>query len=390
MSLTMGEALIDRRPFNSIKWSYLNSCCEEGDEHILPMWIADMDLPVHKGIQEAVNRRAAHPIYGYAGLPEAYYTSFVNWMKRRHGADVRREWICFSPGIVPALSASIRKFSKPGDGIVIMPPVYHPFRNVIEKNGRAVREAPLINTDGVYSIDFNKLETVAKGARMLILCSPHNPIGRVWTELELKSLTDIVCRHDLIVVADEIHGDIVFAPNRQIPSFSADRRLPERLVACWAPSKTFNIPGLQTSYIVIPDARLRNMYLEELDASGAGVPNCFGPDAAAAAYDGGMDWLDSNLALIADNHALLRKALRVKLPMLTASPAEGTFLAWIDFRNAGIQEDLHRFLIDKAGLWLDAGSRFGTGGNGFMRMNIGCPQAVLQEAVQRLEKAINK
>lgn len=385
----MFDEIIDRKPYNSIKWSYLSSC-GESSEQLLPMWIADLDFPVHETILRAVTRRAQHPIYGYAGLPEYYFTSFINWMKNRHRVTVPKEWIAFSPGIVPALSNVIRKFSKPGDGIVIMPPVYHPFKMVIEKNGRTVREAPLINKNGYYTIDFDKLESVSKGARMIVLCSPHNPVGRVWNELELKSLTDIACHNDLIVIADEIHGDIVFEPHKQIPSFSADPRLLDRIISCWAPSKTFNIPGLQTSYIVIPDKAFMNMYNEELEASGLGVPNCFGPDAAAAAYNGGNDWLLSLLAYLKGNHELVKTILAEKAPEILVSPAEGTYLAWLDFRQLNIQEDLNTFLIERANLWLDAGVRFGTGGSGFMRMNIGCPRAILEHALQQLVQAINK
>ncbi len=389
MRNNMFDEIIDRKPFNSIKWSYLASC-SDNTENILPMWIADLDLPVHENIFNAIMRRAQHPIYGYAGLPEYYYTSFINWMKKRHQTQIQKEWIAFSPGIVPAISNILRKFSRPGDGIVIMPPVYHPFKMVIEKNGRTVREAPLINTNGYYSIDFDKLEQVSKGARILILCSPHNPVGRVWSELELKSIADIACSNDLIVVADEIHGDIVFEPNKQIPIIKADARFMDRTISCWAPSKTFNIPGLQTSYIIIPDKDFMNMYKEELDASGLGVPNCFGPDAAAAAYEEGSSWLDKLLDFLNANHEFLRSHLTASIPGIVVSPAQGTYLAWLDFRALNISDDLHNFLITKASLWLDAGSRFGTGGAGFMRMNIGCPRTVLEKALQQLERAIKE
>ncbi|HOT60268.1 MAG TPA: MalY/PatB family protein [Spirochaetales bacterium] len=389
MRNSMFDEIIDRKPFNSIKWSYLDSC-GDSSESILPMWIADLDLPVHENIFNAIIRRAQHPIYGYAGLPEYYYSSFIRWMKNRHQTIVQKEWIAFSPGIVPALSNIIRKFSHPDDGIVIMPPVYHPFKMVIEKNGRTVREAPLINTNGSYTIDFDKLEQVSKGARIIILCSPHNPVGRVWTELELKSIADIACSHDLIVVSDEIHGDIVFSPNKQIPLFKADARFMDRTISCWAPSKTFNIPGLQTSYIIIPDKYFMEMYREELEASGLGVPNCFGPDAAAAAYEHGSSWLDTLLEFLKANHEYVRSYLAQHIPEITVSPAQGTYLAWLDFRALNITENLHDFLIHKAGLWLDAGSRFGTGGTGFMRMNIGCPRQVLDKALHQLKQAIKE
>jgi len=378
------ESAPDRRPFDCVKWSYLKGCCPDRQDDILPMWIADMDMGAPPCVVDAVRKRADHPVYGYAGKPDGYYDSFIGWMKTRYGQTVTRESIIFSPGIVPAIASAIRAFSARGDGVVIMPPVYHPFKALIEKNGRVVREAPLRDEGGRYVFDPDALDLAASRARILILCSPHNPVGRVWTRDELSVVAEIAARRDILVVSDEIHADLVYAPHRHVPSFGLSEAFSKRLVACWAPSKTFNIAGFQTSYIVVPDDGLRKAFSDETDASGIGVPNCMGTIAAEAAYRHGAPWLDAILPYLRGNYERLVDGLAREVPAIRVYPCEGTFLAWVDFRGVGLTGDVHQALVEKAGLWLDAGARFGSGGSGFARLNFGCPRSTIDRAVERL------
>lgn len=384
------DTSIDRTAFDCLKWSYRKNCCTDNDGAIIPMWIADLDMASPPAVVKAVKERAAHPVYGYAGKPDDYYAAFTGWMKARHGADVKREWIVFSPGIVPAIGSAIRAYSEKGDGVAIMPPVYHPFRMLIEKNGRRVVEAPLALKGDRYEMDFDALDQACSQSRLLVLCSPHNPVGRVWSRADLERLAEIAERHNVVVVSDEIHADLVYAPHKHVPSFDVSPKLSKRLVACWAPSKTFNIAGFQVSYIVVPDAALRAKLETENDAAGLGSPNCVGVAAAVAAYREGGPWLDEALAYLRGNYEHLVTELSQRAPALRVGPLEGTFLAWVDFRGAGLDGDVHRPLLDRAGLWLDAGTRFGTGGSGYARLNLGCTRATLDEAIDRLVKAFGK
>ncbi len=380
----------DRTSFDSIKWSYLGDRSPNWPGGVIPMWVADMDIASPPAVVEAVVTRAKHPVYGYAGKPESFFLSFIEWMKKRHSADIAREWLEFSPGIVPAIATAIRAYSERNDGIVIMPPVYHPFRALIEKNKRTVREAPLQLVDGRYRLDLPALEAASRGARMLILCSPHNPIGRVWNRMELEAITDIAEKNDLIVIADEIHADLVFSPNKHIASLNVGKKLSRRLVSCWAPSKTFNIAGLQTSLIAIPDPQLRRAFADETEAGGISGPNCMACAAAQAAYENGETWLNEALVYIKGNFDHLSRQLAARVPDITMYPSEGTFLAWLDFKPAGLSGDVYAAVLEKTGIWLDPGTRFGTGGEGFARMNLGCTRKTLDLAIDRLATAFGK
>jgi cystathionine beta-lyase len=258
---------------------------------------------------------------------------------------------------------------------------------MIEKNRRTVREAPLKIVDGRYEIDFDALDAAAASSRLLVLCSPHNPVGRVWTREELLGIAEIAERRNLIVLADEIHADLVFQPNSHVPSTLLSETLNKRLISAWAPSKTFNIAGLQVSYLVVPDQGLRMAFADETEATGIGTPNCLGVVAAEAAYRHGGSWLDALLRYLAGNYQHLKDGLAGRVPGLRMYPCEGTYLAWIDFRGLGLEGNIHKALVDRAGLWLDAGTRFGTGGNGFARLNFGCPRHTIDEAIDRLALA---
>jgi cystathionine beta-lyase len=383
----------DRRPFDSTKWSWPGRDC--GREDAIPLWVADMDFPGPPGVAAAVMRRAAHPVYGYTGLPEGFYAAFASWMRSRHGVEVGREEMVFCPGVVPALALAVRAFTAEGDAVVIQPPVYHPFAKMVSLNGRKVVENRLVEEGGRWRMDFQDLAAkLAAGAAMVILCSPHNPVGRVWERGDIERVASLAEAAGAVLVSDEIHCDIVFPPRRHQPALALPERLRRRVVACHAPSKTFNIAGLQASCIVVPDPGLRARFVEELDRTGIGIPNPFASVAAEAAWSEGGPWLDDFLAYVEGNRRRLAERVG-RLGGLSLAPLEGSYLAWLDFRSSGIPEAsrpgaLHRFLVDQAGIWLDEGAKFGTGGEGFARLNLACPRSTLEAALDRLEQALQK
>lgn len=346
-----------------------------------------MDFASAPAIVEAMRLRAEHPVYGYSAKPESFFAAYTEWMRERYGVRVEREWLSFSPGIVPAIATAIRAFTERGDGVAITPPVYHPFKHMIERNRRAVVEAPLVVRDGRYAFDLDALDAACARSKLLVLCSPHNPVGRVWTAEELGAVAEIAERRDVVVMADEIHADLVFAPARVVSSLEIGDGLRKRLVSAWAPSKTFNIAGLQASCVVIPDPALRSAFEAEGDATGIGSPNCMAQGAAVAAYSEGGPWLDEALRYMRGNYEALAAGLAKKAPAIKVFPLEGTYLAWLDFSGVGLEGDVGPAVIDRAGVWLDSGARFGTGGGGFARMNLGCPRSVVEKATERLAKA---
>jgi cystathionine beta-lyase len=389
------DGRLDRVPFNSIKWSYPGYCHKDAtaDALPLPLWVADMDFAVAPGVSQAILDRAAHPVYGYAGQPEGFWASFEAWMARRFSIEVERRSLRFSPGIVTGLALAVRAFTKEGDGIIIQPPVYHPFRQVIERNGRRMVENPLIlGEDGRWSMDLAGLEAIAtrEKPRALILCSPHNPVGRVWSEEELSGLVATCARHGIVLIADEIHADIVYAPHRHRSALEWGSALGGRLAAFYAPSKTFNIAGLHTSYVVIPDRGLAEAFSAEAESLGLTNANVFGAAAAEAAYTTGEAWLGELLAYLSANAAFLETELGRRMPAIGMRRPEGTFLAFLDCRRLGLKGDVQEALARKAGIWLDGGAKFGRGGEGWARLNFGCPRANLVLALDRLEAAIKE
>lgn len=381
------DSPIDRRGTDSVKWMAGGACHSSIWPDVIPMWVADMDFASPPAVALAISRRAEHPIYGYSMKTEAFFHSYLDWMGSRHGLAIEREWLSFSPGIVPAIATAVRALTEPGDGVAIMPPVYHPFRNMVEKNGRIVVEAPLSRSDGRYGIDLGALDAACSRSRLLVLCSPHNPVGRVWTRDELEAVFDIAERRDVIVFSDEIHGDLVYDDGRMVPSLALGGGATDRLIAAWAPSKTFNIAGLQASFIVTPDPAIRARFDAESEATGIGSPNCLAQDAVIAAYREGSAWLDEALRHMRGNYDALVSGLEARVPGIRAYPLEGTYLAWLDFRGVGLQGDVGAEIVERAGLWLDAGLRFGSAGAGFARMNLGCPRRTVETAVERLAAA---
>lgn len=373
----------------SIKWEHLHKIF--GAEDLTPMWVADMDFKGPEPVIEAVKRRAELGIYGYTKPPEYLFESVSRWMENRHGWFVPTEWLSYSPGVVTALSACVRLFTSVGDPVVIQPPVYPPFFKVVEENQRQLVLNPLRWADGKYRMDFDDLREKVKvsGAKMLILCSPHNPVGRVWEREELEELAQICLEHDLMVVSDEIHADLVYKPNRHIPFLSLSAELEERTIVCTAPSKTFNMAGLQASFIIIPNPKFRESFNAYMEKEHLAVINPFAVVAADAAYRHGDKWLDQVLDYLRGNLEFLVDFVEKRIPPLKVILPEGTYLVWIDFRPLGLAPDeLQEFLVKKAKVALNAGSTFGEEGKGFMRMNIASPRSILEEALMKIEMAV--
>ena len=383
------DRVVDRRGTDCIKFDF---AVEHGlPADVLPLWVADMDFPAPQGVLDELRKFADLGIFGYSDAKPDYYEAVADWFQRRFQWRPEAEWLVRAPGVVFALAMAVRALTKPGDSVLIQPPVYHPFYSVVEDNGRRLVESPLVLEDGRYLIDFEDFEAavVREGVKLFILCSPHNPVGRVWTVEELRRLGDICQRHGVIVLSDEIHCDFTFPGHPHTPFVKAVPELAERSIVCTAPSKTFNLAGLQASNIWIPGADIREAVTAEINACGLSSLNCVGLAACKAAYRTGEAWLDALLEYLRGNVDFLRDYLREHLPMLKLIEPEGTYLAWIDFSALGLSpEALDDLVINKAKLWLDAGRIFGKCGAQFQRVVLACPRATLKEALDRLKGAI--
>ncbi len=360
-------------------------------EDVLPLWVADMDFRTPHFIVDALRKRAAHEIFGYTFRPDSFYASIEGWMKRRHGWNIRREWISFSPGVVAGLSFALEAFSAPGDGVIVQPPVYFPFFEVVKKKHRKVIENPLQLVNGRYTFDFEDLKKKAEGnAKILLLCNPQNPGGMVWTRGELEQLMDVCRENGILVVSDEIHSDLVFNGYRHIPVASLSRKAAGNSVVLMAPSKTFNVAGLASSVVIIPDKQKFLRYEEVLQAGHLGMGNIFGSVALEAAYSQGDQWLDQLMDYLWENYLFLARFFEKHLPKVRVMQPEATFLVWLDFSQYGMDDKaLFRFTVEKARVGLNNGDRFGTGGSGWLRLNFGCPRPVLEEALLRLKNAFD-
>ncbi len=382
------DQLIDRRNTQSRKWDGVLELF--GEDDLLPMWIADMDFRPPPQVVQAVTERAAHGIYGYVNRPADYVDVILRWLKDRHQWDVKSEWLTHSPGVVPGLALAVAALTEPEDRIVIQPPVYPPFYRVIEDNKRRVVENPLKFEQGKFTMDYENLEQhFRSGAKLMILCSPHNPVGRVWTEAELFRLQELIVRYDAIVLSDEIWADLAFPGNRHRPLASISPEMSERTLTFMAPSKTFNIAGLYLSNIIIPNAGLREAFCRQLQQISLTHVNLFGLVASDAAYRCGGQWLDELLVYLRENAQFVAAELPRITNKIKVIKPEGTFVLWLDCRGLEIApEELNHFFVQKARIAFNDGIVFGPSGYGFQRMNIGCPRAVLEEAMARLATAL--
>ncbi len=383
------DEIIDRRNTGSLKWDFYGRYFAE--EEIIPMWVADMDFRSPEPVIEALEKVARFGIYGYTEETGPYHEAVKGWLKRKHNWTIKQEWLHYSPGVIPALHWIVRRYACPGDKVILQPPVYHPFFEVVETSGCHVVNNPLQLVNGQYQIDFEDLEEKAADQRvkLIILCSPHNPVGRVWSRDELERLGRICLDNNVLVVSDEIHADLLLNGNAHIPFASISEDFAMNSITCYAPTKTFNLAGLQISNIIIPNPTLASEFKIVLETNSSSRPNIFAVNGAEAAYRYGDRWLEQVLAYLEDNHALVKDYLGKRIPEIKIVPAQATYLAWLDCRGLGMdKEELASFMEQKAGLGLSQGYIFGEGGEGFVRMNLGCPRSVVEEALKRIERAV--
>jgi cysteine-S-conjugate beta-lyase len=377
---------INREGTAALKWD--GRLGQFGDTGVLPLWVADMDLPAPEAVTRALCARAAHPVYGYTVFPESLFTALADWMRDRHGWVIERDWVIMAPGVVPSLAATVLALTQPGDGVIIQPPVYAPFYSVVRTNGRRVVENPLREVAGEYRFDLENLERCAAGARLLLLCSPHNPVGRVWRPDELSALIEIAHRHGVVVLSDEIHHDLCFpGEDHRVLARLADD--PAAVITAVAPSKTFNIPGLGLSALICPDPGQRRALRHCFDSFHVSASNPFSVVGFETAYRVGGPWLDALRPYLEGNRDLALEFIAHRLPGIAAVRPEGTYLLWLDCRGLGLDDAaLRAFFIQRAGLGLSPGTIFGTGGSGHMRLNLGAPRAVIAQALERIAAAI--
>lgn len=380
---------VNRLGTNSVKWDYLDNVFGNGE--VLPMWIADMDFEAPQSITDAVVKRAQHRIYGYTERGDSFYTAIADWMKKRHGWQISNEWIEVCPGVIPALCLSILTFTEPGDKVLLQPPVFPPFFSSIENNGRIVVNNQLKQENGKYVMDYDDLEAkLSSGVKAMLLCNPHNPVGRVWNREELRKVGELCNKYNVIIISDEIHSDLVYSGCTHIPAASVSEQLSVRTVTCVAPSKTFNIAGLFIGAVIISDKTLRDKFNHTLNRVGIEMSNLFSSTALESAYTNGHEWLNQLLTYLEGNIDFLVDYFNKRIPRIKVSKPQGTFLAWLDCRELGMkQKDLVDFFISKARVGLNDGTSFGAGGEGFMRINIACPRSLLEEALKRIEQAVN-
>lgn len=383
------DQVIDRWYTRSSKWDGMEE--RFGTKDALPMWVADMDFQSPPEVVEALVERARHGIFGYTVRPDSYYGAIIEWMNNRHGFQIDKEWIRHSPGVVSGLKFIVDALTEPGDQVIIQTPVYYPFARLLTVGEREVVENPLRFEDGQYLMDFDDLEEkAAAGAKMLILCSPHNPVGRVWTKEELERLGEICLRHNVLVVADEIHGDLIYPGNTHVPFGSISDTFATRSITCIAPSKTFNLAGLQTSALIIKDKQLRDRVTVQIMNHFVQGANAFGVVALEAAYRHGGPWLNELMGYLQGNLDFLTEFISTRIPVIPVIRPQGTYLVWLDCRQLGLDtEQLDDFMLHNAKIALDEGHIFGTGGAGFERINIACPRSLLKQALEQLESAVN-
>ncbi len=383
------DSVIERRGTNCFKWDFVDEIFGKSD--ILPMWVADMDFRSPEQVIKAIQDRAKHGVFGYTARPDTLYDSVTNWLDKRFNWKVEKDWILFTPGVVPAIDLAMQAYTNPGDEVVIQPPVYNPFFGAVKNNNRTLIKNPLKIDDGEYRIDFDDLENkVNNKTKMLIFCSPHNPVGRVWNEIELKELGLFAKKHNILIVSDEIHADIVYKPHRHTPFLNIDNAFEDFSIVCMAPSKTFNLAGLETSFVVIKNKSLRERYERQIKKTSLWMTNIFGIVAAEAAYKYGEQWLDSLLEYLNGNIDYIEDFINERLPEIKFTRPEGTYLAWLDFRNLNLSnEELEKLLVYEGKVGLNNGPDFGKEGKGFQRLNFGCPRSLLKDGLERIERAVN-
>ncbi|UOF89976.1 pyridoxal phosphate-dependent aminotransferase [Fodinisporobacter ferrooxydans] len=384
------DNVLNRFNTHSMKWDQLNKLF--GSTDVLPMWVADMDFVSALAIRTAIDKVTEHGVFGYPFVPDTLREAIQSWLGRRHNWPVETDWFVFCPGVVTTLALSIETFSEPGDKIIIQPPVYPPFKRTVEMTGRELVNNPLIWQDDKYVMDYDGLEQLIDAqTKILVLCNPHNPVGRVWTKEELQKLGEICEKHGVMILSDEIHCDIVYPDHPFTPFASVRESFAQHSLTCMAATKTFNIAGLPFSYAVIPNATLRRKFQQALLRYALHMFNSVAIAATEAAYQDGEPWLDQLLQYLKGNVDTLLAFVKERIPEIRAIRPEGTYLIWLDFRALELSDtQLGEFLTKEAKVGLNLGHTFGAGGEGFARINIGCPRTTLLEGLSRIEAAVQR
>jgi cystathionine beta-lyase len=383
------DSLIDRKQTGSYKWDSISSIY--GKEDLLPMWIADMDFPSPKAIQNALIERASHPVYGYTAPSDTLEVVIQNWLKKHHQWPIEKEWITYSAGVVSGISTAIQAFTNPGDKILLQSPVYTPFFDTIRTNQREIANSPLLLKNGRFEIDFVDFENQLKnGVKLFLLCSPHNPGGRIWTKAELEKISELCSAYGVVIVSDEIHADLYYPPSKHTPIASISEKAANQTITLMAPSKTFNTAGMQASLIIASNENMRNKLMLIQNRNAFPGLNLFAWTAMEAAYKEGESWLHQLLHYLAKNIEIAEEFIAKELPLVTCMHPDASYLLWIDCRKLGLSdEDIQDRLIHKGKLALEPGKKYGQEGEGFVRMNIGCPRSVLLDGLNRLKTAFS-
>ncbi|MDY6435945.1 MAG: PatB family C-S lyase [Bacteroidales bacterium] len=376
---------INREGTESVKYDLRNNVFGKAD--VIPMWVADMDFRTPDFIREAVIERAKYDVYGYTFREDAYFEAIAAWIRRRHQWDVRKEWMTYTPGVVAAFNMAVLGLTKEGDEVIIQPPVYPPFFHAVESHGRKLVTNPLIDTDDGFIMDYELLEKQAKTAKMLILSNPHNPVGRCWTRDELKRLGDICMRNNVLVFSDEIHCDLVLPGHKHVPFASVCEEFAQHSLTAHAASKTFNLAGMATSTIIVPNEELRKTYVNFVESTEIHLGNIFGKIATKTAMEKGEEWLQQLLVYIQGNIDYVVDYINKELPKIRVHKAEATYMLWLDFSAYNLDnKELNHKMIFEAGLGLNNGKEFGKQGEKCLRINLACPRSVVAEAMKRIKE----
>ncbi|TAA67871.1 MalY/PatB family protein [Planococcus salinarum] len=388
--MNLFEEVYERRKTRSIKWDLMEMIYEiEDASEILPLWVADMDFPAPPPVIDALKKRLEHPILGYTYIDDGCKRAIAHWQSKRNDWQVEEEEIMFQSGVIPAMAAILQVFTNPGDSVVVTPPVYPPFFSIPQNQGRKVLYSEMKETNGEYTLDYEDLEEKFKTATFFIFCHPHNPGGKVWKEDEMNEILRLAEKHDVLIISDEIHSDLVLKAHQHIPLAKLAGDQAHRIFTCIAPTKTFNLAGIQASMLIVTDPKKRLRLENHAAANGTGMMNAFAPVALQAAYEEGEAWLDELLEVLSSNMDYVIEKLGASIPSIKIAKPEATYLMWLDCRDLGLEEsEIMKKLLHDGKVALEPGSKYGEPGTGFLRLNVACPRSMLEDGVERIIKAL--